>query len=234
MWSYISSRMHSTRVFFQGHWSCLCSPPWRCNISTGKRCNNVWLSAKITFYLKVTIRSLLSYMLFIYREKIKGWKAQFINAQDRVSLNFEIQKNNRKLIDSMTERPGININIYMYGIYILNMCYLLHFAICCSFLSEKRCYSHSFCIVICYNERARMQHHYAFVSPVEGGKQTQDYNNKKIWTFLGDKFNFFAIWRSSLKIVMNTFRNRRIDLLLASNKSVLSYSVIRSFLFSSC
>lgn len=45
-------------------------------------------------------------MLFIYREKIKGWKAQFINAQDWVSLNFEIQKNNRKLIDSLRERPG--------------------------------------------------------------------------------------------------------------------------------
>lgn len=90
-----------------------------------------------------------------------------------------------------------------------------------------------FCIVICYNERARMQHHYAFVSHIEGGKQT-GLQQKKIWTFLGDKFNFFAMWRSSLKIVMNTFRNRRIDLLLASNKSVLSYSVIRSFLFSSC
>lgn len=219
MWSYISCLMHSTRVFFQGHWSCLYSPPWRCNISTGKRCSNVWLSAKITFYLKVTIRSLLSYMLFIYREKIKGWKAQ-----DWVSLNFEIQKNNRKLIDSMRERPGT----------FFCCCHLLHFG-SSIFLSGKRCYSHTFCIVICYNERARMQHHYAFVSPVGGGKQTQHYDKKKkIWTFLGDKFNFFAIWRSSLKIVMNTFRNRRIDLLLASNKSVLSYSVIRSFLFSSC
>ncbi len=95
----------------------------------GKRCNNVWLSAKITFYLKVTIRSLLSYMLFIYREKIKGRNAQFINAQDHVSLNFEIQKNNRKLIDSMTERAGIYIYVcvcvYIY-IYIYIYCYLLH------------------------------------------------------------------------------------------------------------
>ncbi len=53
------------------------------------------------------------------------------------------------------------------------------------------------------------------------GRETDRITTKKIWTFLGDKFNFFAIWRSSLKIVMNTFRNRRIDLLLASNKSVI-------------
>lgn len=61
-------------------------------------------------------------------------------------------------------------------------------------------------VVICSNEKKKMLHHNALCHPLrlrdrhrikkekkkEGGK-----NN--FWTFLGDKFNFFAIWRSSLK-----------------------------------
>lgn len=70
-------------------------------------------------------------MLFIYREKIKGRKVQFINAQDHVSLNFEIQKNNRKLIDSMTERAGIYMCVCVY-IAIYYMC-----AICIIFFIRK-------------------------------------------------------------------------------------------------
>lgn len=60
-------------------------------------------------------------------------------------------------------------------------------------------------VVICSNEKKKMQHHNALCHSLRLSdrhrikKRKSEAGKNNFWTFLGDDFNFFAISRSSLK-----------------------------------